>query len=82
MGLGFIVWCIYSKHGECLCRQVHPCALVDHYEGYFDDTDRERAVFYACCKRLEDIAYGTRTGARPYAEAGLAHLAQTFEEFA
>ena len=65
-----------------MCRQVHPCALVDHYEGYFDDTDRERAVFYACCKRLEDIAYGVRTGAHPYTEAGLAHLAQTFEEFA
>jgi aminoglycoside phosphotransferase (APT) family kinase protein len=55
---------------------------LDHYEGYFDDADRERVVFYARCKRLEDIAYGARTGTRPYAEAGLAHLAQTFQEFA
>ena len=37
------------------------------YEGPFDDAaDRERAVFYARCKLLEDIAYGVRTGARPY----------------
>ena len=50
-----------------------------HYGGRFDDADRERAVFYARCKLLEDIAYGVRTpGARRYAEAGLAHLARTF----
>jgi aminoglycoside phosphotransferase (APT) family kinase protein len=55
---------------------------VAYYDGRFDDADRERAVFYARCKLLEDIAYGVRSGARPYAEAGLAHLAQTFEEFA
>ena len=54
---------------------------LDHYEGYFEDADRERVVFYARCKRLEDIAYGVLTGARPYAGAGLAHLAQTFKEF-
>jgi aminoglycoside phosphotransferase (APT) family kinase protein len=55
---------------------------LDHYEGYFGDADRERAVFYARCKLLEDLAHGVRTGARPYAEAGLAHLARTFEEVA
>jgi aminoglycoside phosphotransferase (APT) family kinase protein len=50
-----------------------------HYGGRFDDADRERAVFYARCKLLEDIAYGVRTpGARRYAETGLAHLARTF----
>ncbi len=49
-----------------------------HYEGQFDDADRERTVFYARCKLLEDIAYGVSTGARRYAEAGLAHLARTF----
>jgi aminoglycoside phosphotransferase (APT) family kinase protein len=53
-----------------------------HYEGRFDDAERERAVFYARCKILEDIAYGLRTGTRPYAEAGLAHLTRTFEAFA
>jgi aminoglycoside phosphotransferase (APT) family kinase protein len=52
------------------------------YEGRLDDADRERAAFYARCKLLEDIAYGLRTGARPYAEAGFAHLTRTFEEFA
>ena len=49
-----------------------------HYEGHFDDADRERTVFCARCKLLEDIAYGLRTGARRYAEAGLAHLARIF----
>ncbi len=49
-----------------------------HYEGHCDDTDRERAVFYARCSLLEDIAYGVCTGARRYAEAGLAHFARTF----
>jgi aminoglycoside phosphotransferase (APT) family kinase protein len=61
--------------------EVFELTLV-HYEGHFDDADRERAVFYARCKLLEDIAYGVRTGSRPYAEAALAHLARTFEEFA
>jgi aminoglycoside phosphotransferase (APT) family kinase protein len=56
--------------------------MVDCYEGRFDDSDRERAVFYARCKLIEDIAYGVRTGARPYVEAGLARLARTFEELA
>jgi aminoglycoside phosphotransferase (APT) family kinase protein len=56
--------------------------MVACYDGRFDDADRERAVFYARCKLLEDIAHGVRTDARPYAEAGLAHLARTFEEFA
>ena len=51
---------------------------LTHYEGQFDDADRERVVFYARCKLLEDIAYGLRTGARRYAEAGLAHLARIF----
>ena len=50
-----------------------------HYGNRFDDADRERAVFYARCKLLEDIAYGVRKpGARRYAQAALAHLARTF----
>ena len=61
--------------------EVFELTLV-HYEGYFDDANRERAIFYARCKLLEDIAYGVRTGAHPYTKAGLAHLARTFEEFA
>jgi aminoglycoside phosphotransferase (APT) family kinase protein len=61
--------------------EVFELTLV-HYDGHFDDTDRERAAFYARCKHLEDIAYGVRTGSRPYAVAGLAHLVRTFEEVA
>jgi aminoglycoside phosphotransferase (APT) family kinase protein len=52
--------------------------VLAHYEGRWDDADRERAVFFARCSLLEDIAYGVRTGARHYAENGLAHLARTF----
>lgn len=61
--------------------EVFELTLV-HYEGYFDGADRERAVFYARRKLLEDMAYGVRTGVHPYTKAGLAHLARTFEEFA
>jgi aminoglycoside phosphotransferase (APT) family kinase protein len=61
--------------------EVFELTLV-HYEGRFDEANRERVIFYARCKLLEDIAYGVRTGAHPYAEAGLAHLAWTFEEVA
>ena len=50
-----------------------------HYEGRFDDADRERAVFYARCSLIEDVAYGLSTpGAGRYLEAGLAHLSRTF----
>jgi len=51
---------------------------LTHYKGQFDDADRERVVFYARCKLLEDIAYGVETGARRYAQASLAHLARIF----
>ena len=49
-----------------------------HYDAQFDDAARERTVFYARCKLLEDIAYGVGAGARRYAVVGLAHLARTF----
>lgn len=52
--------------------------MLDHYEGRWDDADHERAVFYARCSLIEDIAFGVETGARLYAENGLARLAQTF----
>jgi aminoglycoside phosphotransferase (APT) family kinase protein len=52
---------------------------LDHYEGFFGEADRERTVFYARCKLIEDVAYGFGTpGARRYAEAGLSRLARTF----
>jgi len=54
-----------------------------HYGGGLEDVDRERAVFYARCKLLEDVAYGMcNSGARHYAEAGLARLDRTFADFA
>lgn len=50
-----------------------------HYGRPFDRVDRERAVFYARCKLLEDIAHGvSNRGARKYAEVGLSRLEQTF----
>jgi aminoglycoside phosphotransferase (APT) family kinase protein len=59
--------------------EVFDLTLAHHDGGRFDDADLERAIFYARCKLLEDVAYGLRTpGAVRYAEAGLAHLARTF----
>jgi aminoglycoside phosphotransferase (APT) family kinase protein len=52
--------------------------MLAHYEGRWDDADRERADFYARCSLLEDIAFGVETGAHPYAKNGLARLARTF----
>ncbi|MFF5259488.1 phosphotransferase family protein [Actinomadura viridis] len=47
-----------------------------HYDG---TCDRERALFYARCAVLEDIAHGLTTdGAGVYADAGLAHLPWLF----
>jgi aminoglycoside phosphotransferase (APT) family kinase protein len=51
-----------------------------HYEGEWTDAHWERTLFYARCALIEDIAYGLRTGARVYAEAGLDHLAWTFAQ--
>jgi aminoglycoside phosphotransferase (APT) family kinase protein len=48
---------------------------VADYESAFDDADRERVVFYARCKLLEDVAHGLSIpGAYRYAEAGLMRL--------
>jgi len=69
---------VYRDLGPEVCR-----LLLAHYEGSFGDADRERAVFYARCKLIEDLAYGLGTpGARRYAEFGLSHLGRTFEPFA
>ena len=69
-----------------ICRDLGPEAFegtLVQYEVPFDDTDRERAVFYACCKLLEDVAYGLRTpGAHRYAEIGMANLGRTFGDLA
>ena len=49
-----------------------------HYDGPFAKADRQRAIFYARCALLEDIAYGITTGERRYADEGLAHFTRTF----
>lgn len=43
-----------------------------------DDDQRERAVFYARCALLEDLAHGVRTGHERYTVAALANLRRTF----
>ena len=59
--------------------EVFELTLAHYDGGRFDEADRERAVFYARCKLLEDVAYGLSSpGAFRYAEKGLAHLARTF----
>ena len=65
---------VYRDLGPEVCRLA-----LAHYEGPFDGSDRERAVFYARCKLVEDLAYGFgNPGAQRYAEAGLSHLDRTF----
>jgi aminoglycoside phosphotransferase (APT) family kinase protein len=65
---------VYRDLGPEVCRLA-----LAHYEGPFDGFDRERAIFYARCKLIEDLAHGLGTpGARRYAEAALSHLARTF----
>ena len=50
--------------------EVFDLTLAHYDGGRFDAADRERAVFYARCSLLEDIAYGLSTpGARRYAGA-------------
>ncbi len=65
---------VYRDLGPEVCRMA-----LAHYEGPFDGSDRERAIFYARCKLIEDLAYGLgNPGAERYAETGLSHLARTF----
>jgi aminoglycoside phosphotransferase (APT) family kinase protein len=65
---------VYRDLGPEVCRQA-----LAHYEGHFSGTDRERAVFYARCKLIEDLAYGLgNPGAEIYAETALSHLDRTF----
>jgi aminoglycoside phosphotransferase (APT) family kinase protein len=62
-------------------RDLGPRVLeltLTHYEGPWDAADHERALFYARCALIEEIAYGLRIGPRVYADAGLAHLSWTF----
>jgi aminoglycoside phosphotransferase (APT) family kinase protein len=65
---------VYRDLGPEVCRLV-----LAHYEGHFNGPDRERAVFYARCKLIEDLAYGLgNPRAERYAEASLSHLDRTF----
>lgn len=48
------------------------------YDGPWHEDDHARAVFYARCTLLGDIAYGLRTGEHHYIREGLAQLPHTF----
>jgi aminoglycoside phosphotransferase (APT) family kinase protein len=66
-----------------LFRDLGPEALdrtLAHYDGPWSSADRERAVFYARCALLEDLAHGLGPGPRRYADAALAHLPHTFAD--
>lgn len=52
--------------------------VLAHDAAAWDPAARERAIFYARCALLEDLAYGLHGGARRYADAALAHLSWTF----
>lgn len=54
--------------------------VLAHYDGPWDEADRERAVFFARCSVLEDIAYAVRISAPHDVKAGLALLARTFAQ--
>ena len=67
-------------HARCweICPEVFELTVA-HYGGSFGGADRERAVFYARCKLIEDLAYGVGSpGERRYAEAALGRLDWTF----
>ena len=55
--------------------------VVDHYRRDVDDRAAllTRAVFYARCKTLEDLAYGLDAGRREYVDNGLAALTWLFD---
>jgi hypothetical protein len=53
---------------------------VRAYEGGLDGPGRVRAVLYARCALLGDLAFGRRPGAERYARDGLARPAWTFGE--
>lgn len=64
-----------------ILRDLGPDALevaLMHYRHPFDQSDRERAMFYARCKLIEDIAYGLGDGDRRYAERALVRFAWVF----
>ncbi|GLW31000.1 phosphotransferase family protein [Actinoplanes regularis] len=64
-----------------LFRDLGPAALLPGVAGAGGENGaalRERAVFYARCGMLEDLAYGVGTGRRRYADKSLAALAWLF----
>jgi aminoglycoside phosphotransferase (APT) family kinase protein len=67
-----------------LLRDLGSRALADvigHYNRDVDDRValHSRAVFYARCKTLEDLAYGLDAGRREYVDNGLAALTWLFD---
>jgi hypothetical protein len=62
-------------------RDLGPDALdaaLGAYGRPLTPDDRERLLFHARCKLIEDLAFGIETGATRYLDAALAHLEWTF----
>lgn len=65
-----------------ILRDLGPDALDAALASYgrpLAPDERDRLVFHARCKLLEDLAFGVETGATRYLGAALAHLPWTFE---
>ena len=62
-------------------RDLGPQVFADalaRYDQPFDDADIARAVFYARCALIEDLAYGIRDGRARYLAAARNNFAHTF----
>jgi aminoglycoside phosphotransferase (APT) family kinase protein len=62
-------------------RDLGPAVVAEALTQYglpFDDGDHARAVFYARCALIEDLAYGIRDGRTAYLHAARRNLAHTF----
>jgi len=62
-------------------RDLGPAALAAALSGYLTGDHaalRERAIFYARCALLEDLAYGVQTGLDAYTEKSLTALEWSF----
>lgn len=68
-----------------ILRDLGPGALERALVSYgrtLTPGDRDRILFHARCKLIEDIAFGLETGTTRYVDAALAHLPWTFDDHA
>ncbi|WP_232323910.1 phosphotransferase family protein [Catenuloplanes japonicus] len=61
-----------------ILRDLGPAALDAAAESYGGEVSRPRALFYARCGALEDLAYGLETGKATYADKATASLGWLF----